>query len=501
MVTLDKYDGGIDGLSRRLSYIRTWNYVANRGDWVENAIYLQEKSKLIEDKLSDHLHQLLIEQFIDRRTTVLMRRIREKVTLTADLNEKGEVLVEDQLIGRLDGLIFSLDPSGSLNEKKKLLSVSKQAIKSKISILVDQLYESPNGDFSLKNSGDVIWHENAVGCLKVGNNILEPQLIPLIDEMAGEAIKEKLLRRIKAFLEGLLSENLTPLLSLVNDIEISGLSAGLVFRLSENLGVLPREEFSKEVKSLDQETRSKFRKHGVRFGQYSIFQPSLLKPEPTRIRMLLWKIYHKPSLVPDPPVPGLVTIASIKDVNPLFYSIAGFRLLGDRAIRIDMLERLADLIRCKDAKKGFEATPEMLSITGLTLLQFKDLMVALGYKVSILKRSGNLTIDQDQASINKTSKSETIKDEIVDQVKNQSNILNDIETEYFMFKFGGKRAEIGKSSKSGMSKGKQNSIHRVTKKKKLENKESNHLTRDIRSRTSKVDPDSPFAALAALIKN
>ena len=503
IVTLDKYDGGIDGLSRRLAYIRTWNYVANRGDWVENAQFLQEKSKLIEDKLSDNLHQLLIEQFIDRRTTVLMRRIREKVTLTADLNEKGEVFVEDQLIGKLDGLIFSLDPSGSANEKKKLFSVSKQAITSKISILVDQLYESPNGEFSLNNSGNIIWRENAIGSIKAGNSILEPELTPLVDEMAGKTAREKLLRRIKYFLEGLLKEHMAALFSLVKDEEISGLSAGLVFRLSENLGVLPREEFSKEVKALDQDTRSKFRKHGVRFGQYSIFQPSLLKPEPTRIRMLLWKIYHEPTIVLEPPVPGLVTIPSIKDVNPLFYAISGFRLLGARAIRIDMLERLADLIRAKDTKGGFEATPEMLSITGLTLLQFKELMVALGYKVSVLKRTANLEINesaQDQTTKDHTAKTGNTKDEIVESVTSHTNFLNDIENEYFMFKFEPKRLEIKISRKRGKTRGK-NGNEKVVKKKGLKNKEHNHLTRESRSGIRKIDPDSPFAALASLIKN
>ncbi|MED5531521.1 MAG: helicase-related protein, partial [Pseudomonadota bacterium] len=352
IVTLDKYDGGIDGLSQRLAYIRTWNYVSNRGDWLEKPQSLQEKSRLIEDKLSDHLHQLLIEQFVDRRTTILMRKIREKVTLTADLNEKGELFVENQLIGTLEGLIFQLDSLETPHDKKRLLSVSRQAIKSKLSFLVDQLYECPDGDFFLNNSGSVIWRDSTVGTLKSGNTILEPEIEPLIDEMATSTVREKLARRLRYFLDGLIKANLSSLLTLVDDKEISGLSAGLVFRLGESLGIVSRELVSKDVKELDQETRSKFRKHGVRFGQYSVFQPSLLKPEPSRIRILLWKIYHKPALVPEPPVPGLVTIPSVKEVDPSFYIMAGFRMLGTRAVRIDMLERLADLIRNEDAKNG-----------------------------------------------------------------------------------------------------------------------------------------------------
>ena len=497
IVTLDKYDGGIDGLSKRLAHIRTWNYVANRGDWLENPQSLREKSKEIEDKLSDSLHGLLIERFVDRRTSILMRRLREKVTLTTDLNEKGELFVEDQLIGKLEGLTFVLDPSGSSNEKKTLLAASRQAIKSQISILVDQLYSSPNSDFSINNKGKVMWRNNVVGLIRVGNSMLEPSIEQLLDESAGTGVKEKLFRRLKYFLEGTIKENLDPLFSLLNDKGISGASAGLVFRLGEGLGVLPREAVREEIKALDQDSRGKFRKHGVRFGQYTIFQPSLLKPEPTRIRILLWQIFNSSYAMQEPPIPGLVTISSVKGIDPNFYTVAGFRLLGSRAIRIDMLERLADLVRSKDSKIGFEATPEMLSITGLSLVQFKDLLAALGYQALTLKRTvaaENDKSDQNVASLN-------IKIKSHDQTGEETEIVDGQEKEYFIFKLVAKTRERKKVSKKDSTEMSMKLKSDRLKKKTFKGEGSKHSSRNLQSRKKFKDPDSPFAALASLIKH
>src|SRR5690606_21556197 len=126
--------------------------------------------------------------------------------------------------------------------------------------------------------------------------------------------------------------------------------------------------------------RGALRKHGIRFGQYTIFLPALLKPAPTRLRLVLWSLSQGLDEFPESPPPGLVTIPNIPDVPQQHYTLAGYKPSGTRAIRIDMLERLADLLRAKDSRAGFEATPDMLSITGLTLEQFADLMAGLGYK-------------------------------------------------------------------------------------------------------------------------
>jgi len=170
------------------------------------------------------------------------------------------------------------------------------------------------------------------------------------------------------------------------DEALQGLARGFAFRLTEALGVLPRDAVAQEVKELDQEARASLRKHGVRFGQYTVFLPLLLKPAPTRLRLVLWSLWNGLSEFPESPPPGLVTIPNIAEVPKQHYTLSGYHPAGVRAIRIDMLERLADILRQKDSRGGFEATPDMLSITGMTLDQFADLMGGLGYKAEKAER-------------------------------------------------------------------------------------------------------------------
>jgi len=157
------------------------------------------------------------------------------------------------------------------------------------------------------------------------------------------------------------------------------LARGLAFRLVESMGVIPRSVVAADVKALDQDARGLLRKHGVRFGQYTLFQHLMLKPAATRLRLMLWSLSEGLDIFPEAPPPGLVTIPAMPDAPKGYYPRAGYRLAGDRAIRIDMLERLADLTRACDVKSGFEANGDMLSITGMTLDQFANLMEGLGF--------------------------------------------------------------------------------------------------------------------------
>jgi ATP-dependent RNA helicase SUPV3L1/SUV3 len=169
-------------------------------------------------------------------------------------------------------------------------------------------------------------------------------------------------------------------LNMQRDETLTGLAKGFAFRLIEGLGVLPRAAVADEVKALDQDARGALRKHGIRFGQFTIFMPLLLKPAPTRLRLVLWSLSKGLGEFPESPPPGLVTIPAMLDAGDGADTMAGYRNAGDRAIRIDMLERLADMLRAEDSRGGFEAKADMLSITGMTLEQFAALMAGLGYK-------------------------------------------------------------------------------------------------------------------------
>ncbi len=377
---IDRIEGEIDTLSKRLAFIRTWTYVAQRKGWVADESHWRDETRAVEDRLSDALHAKLTQRFVDRRTSVLMRRLKQKESLVAEVNDKGEVTVEGEFVGRLDGFRFQQDASASADEGRTLRQAAYESLKPEFHLRADRFYNAPDTEMGFTDQGGLMWGSSAVGKLVKGAEALKPLVEPFVDEEAGFDVAEKVRRRLQHFIDRKIAAAFEPLLAMGRDEALTGLARGFAFRLSEALGVIPRDGLADEVKALDQDARGVLRKHGVRFGQYTIFLPLLLKPAPTRLRLLLWSLNQGLDEFPETPPPGLVTIPHLPEVSKIHYTLSGYHPAGVRAIRIDMLERLADILRQKDSRAGFEATPDMLSITGMTLEQFSDLMGGLGYK-------------------------------------------------------------------------------------------------------------------------
>ncbi len=376
---LDRTDGDIDALSKRLAHVRTWTYVANRGRWVDDPAGWRERTRAVEDRLSDALHDRLTKRFVDRRTSVLMQRLKQKERLVAEVSDTGEVTVEGHGVGRIEGFRFRPDPSAGAEELKTLRAASLQALQAQFAHRADRFYNAPDTEIDVTEQGGLMWGADAVGRLEPGADQLSPRVRAFVEDDIDPAVGEKVARRLTHWIERKVKALFEPLTALRDDPALSGLARGVAFQLVEALGVIPRRQIAEDVKQLDQESRALLRKHGVRFGQHHVFMPALLKPAPTRFRILLWSLFAKFDEFPAPPPPGHVTIAALPGAPEGFYVRAGYRLCGTRALRIDMLERLADLLRAVDPRAGFEAAPEMLSITGCTLDQFADLMAGLGF--------------------------------------------------------------------------------------------------------------------------
>jgi ATP-dependent RNA helicase SUPV3L1/SUV3 len=376
---IDNTNGDIDTLSKRLAFIRTWTYVAQRKGWVKDQNYWREATRAVEDRLSDALHVALTQRFVDRRTSILMRRLKQKESLVAEVNKEGEVTVEGQFVGRLEGFRFQQDASASTEEAKTLRTASLQALAPEFQLRADRMYNSPDTEFDFTEQGGLMWGTSAVGRLMKGSEALKPQVLAFVDEEAGTEISEKVSRRLQHFIDRKISTLFEPLLKLQGDESLTGITRGFSFQMIEGLGVLDRANTVEDVKALDQDARSALRKHGVRFGQFSIFIPLLLKPAPTRLRLVLWSLASGLQEFPEAPPPGLVTIPTDEKVPTGFYLKSGYRAAGVRALRVDMAERLADMLRAQNTRDGFEANADMLSITGMTLEQFCDLMNGLGY--------------------------------------------------------------------------------------------------------------------------
>jgi ATP-dependent RNA helicase SUPV3L1/SUV3 len=377
---IDRTDGDIDTLSKRLAFIRTWTYVAQRKGWLGHEEHWRGETRAVEDRLSDALHGALTQRFVDRRTSVLLRRLKQKEAIVAEVNDKGEVTVEGHLVGRLEGFRFAIDKGASGQEAKTLKQAGLQALKPHFSLRADRFYNAPDTEIDFTEQGGLMWGEHAVGKLVAGAEALKPTVTAFVDEEAGEEVIQKVTRRLQHFIDRKIATLFEPLLNMSRDEELQGLARGFAFQLVEGFGLLPRDAVADDVKALDQEARGSLRKHGVRFGQFTIFMPLILKPAPTRLRLVLWSLFKGLDEFPEAPPPGLVTVPAPKDAAAGVDTMCGYRAAGERAIRIDMLERLADLLRSENSRAGFEANPDMLSISGLTLEQFAELMQGLGYR-------------------------------------------------------------------------------------------------------------------------
>ena len=377
---IDRTDGDIDTLSKRLAYIRTWTYVAQRSGWCSDESDWRGQTRRVEDRLSDALHNALTQRFVDRRTSVLLRRLKQKEGLVADVNDKGEVTVEGEFVGRLEGFRFHQDKNATGEEAKTVKAAAIAALQPEFHLRADRFYNAPDTEMDFTEQGGLMWGDQAIGKLVAGDEILKPQVKAFVDDEAGAEVAEKVRRRLQHFIDRKVAALFEPLIGLQRDETLTGLARGFGFQLVEALGVVARADVADDVKALDQDARALLRKHGVRFGQFTIFLPLLLKPAPTRLRLVLWSLASGFDEFPESPPPGLVTVPVQAGAPEGYHLRSGYRAAGDRAIRIDMLERLADMLRQQDTRGGFEPTADMLSITGMTLDQFANLMEGLGYK-------------------------------------------------------------------------------------------------------------------------
>jgi ATP-dependent RNA helicase SUPV3L1/SUV3 len=398
----DRTDGDIDTLSGRIATIRTWTFVANRPDWLRDPERWQETTREVENKLSDALHERLTERFVDRRTSVLMRRLRENTTLSTEIGKTGEVIVEGHAIGRLDGFTFAPDAAEAGSDAKALQAAASQVVAREIDARAEKLGAAADEQFVLTSDGTIRWTGDAVAKLVAADDALHPRLRVLADERLTGASKEKVQTRLDLWLKTHIEKLLGPMFELSRAEDVTGIARGIAFQLVEALGVLERNKIAAEMKDLDQPSRAVLRKYGVRFGAYHIYFPTLLKPAARTLASLLWAL--KQDNIDFSVLSGAQHLASSgrtsfpvdKTLARDAYRVLGYRQCGERAVRVDILERLADLIRPALAwresssgekpagafdGRGFVVTQAMTSLTGSAGEDFASILRALGYRM------------------------------------------------------------------------------------------------------------------------
>jgi ATP-dependent RNA helicase SUPV3L1/SUV3 len=397
----DRVDGDIDTLSGRIAQIRTWTFVANRPDWLADPEHWQGITREVENKLSDALHERLTERFVDRRTSVLMRRLRENTVLSTEIGKTGEVTVEGHVIGRLDGFTFAPDAAEAGSDAKALQATAQKALAGEIDTRAEKLSTAPDDQFVLTSDGTLRWTGDAVAKLVAADDALHPRIRIISDDRLTGASREAVQTRLDLWLKTHIEKLLGPLFELAKAEDVTGIARGIAFQLIEALGVLERSKIAAEMKDLDQPSRASLRKYGVRFGAYHIYLPALLKPAARALASLLWAQkqdvdFSALSGAQHLAGSGRTSFPVDKSLPRDAYRVLGYRQCGERAVRVDILERLADLIRPalswretspgeKPAGafdgRGFVVTQAMTSLTGSAGEDFASILRALGYRM------------------------------------------------------------------------------------------------------------------------
>lgn len=400
----DRTDGDIDTLANRIAHIRTWTFVSNRRDWLKDPEHWQMRTREIEDALSDAMHERLTQRFVDKRTSALMKGMRDKEELSAEIGEDGSVSVEDHYVGRLNGFRFAPETHSDSLDGKATRHAAAQVLSRELSMRARRVAAAKPEAFKLTRNGMVLWKDEEIGRVEAGEDPLRPSVMLLCDEHLSHPDKEKVQARLDRWIEEIIGERLKPLKDLAAAEDVSGLSRGIAFQLKENFGILKRDAVAEDIKALDQPSRAQLRKYGVRFGAFNIYLPALLKPAPAELAATLWALKHASEhgldrdALPEPPRAGLTSVTTDLATPEAYYRAFGFHLCGPRAVRLDILERLADLIRPlvawrvkggegKDAPKGatgdggFTVTPEMMSILGCSPTELGNVLKALGFRL------------------------------------------------------------------------------------------------------------------------
>ena len=436
MAQLDRVDGDIDTLMTRLAYIRTWTYITHRSDWTDNPIEWQDRARSIEDRLSDCLHGRLSERFVDKRAAHLSRRLKETKNLIASVKDDGTVLVEGEEVGRLDG--FTFHPTLADGEDKApILAAARRGLPDEIERRVRAFVASADPAFRLGADGVVKWREAEVARLVKGDGLYVPRPELVSSDLLSIDQTQRMAQRLVGFtaahVETILGRLIvleTPDAAPVGDhkpktepksaavpadapitdapaadaaaadapatdapatdapaadapqdvaqTSLSGAAKGIAFILYERLGSVPTAEIGHLIRAMQESDKPRLARLGLRFGVETVYMPELLKPAQIELRSLLFSLANGAFYEGAPPPAGRVAIDAIADVPDAYWLAVGYRRLGQRVMRVDMVERVAMLVRVAARQGQFKIAEDMLSLAGATREQMALMLLDLG---------------------------------------------------------------------------------------------------------------------------
>jgi ATP-dependent RNA helicase SUPV3L1/SUV3 len=385
---LDEVEGDVATLSGRLAQIRTWTYAAHRPGWVKDAAHWQEQTRAVEDRLSDALHERLTQRFIDRRASVFLRSLRDDEPVSLDFDESGAALIGGEAIGKLEGFSFAPDPRAKGLHGRTLRAIAAKALEIEYNIRAQKLVKADDSAFHLSEHGRIWWDGAIVARLTRGPSTLDPELVLVCDDRLKPDLRATILDRLRPWLAALTAQRIAPLVALRAAADakpgeprsLPRNARGLAHQLCESFGSL-----EPSAALLPEDLRAAqfaLRRFGIVFGRHSIFLPSLLRPQAAALLALLAAIWVGLDAIPPPPAPGLTSFEPHGTTLDVLIAAAGYRRLGGRAVRLDMLERLEESLQSA-AESGATLdvlTPRLVSLLGSSAADVALVVQAMGWR-------------------------------------------------------------------------------------------------------------------------
>jgi ATP-dependent RNA helicase SUPV3L1/SUV3 len=386
---LDQVEGDVATLSARLSHIRTWTYVAHRSSWVRNSAHWQGATRAIEERISDALHERLTQRFVDRRTSILMRSMREGDEADVSVDDSGGVAIAGEIVGKLDGFCFVADFSkGEAMHLRAWRTAALRGLEGEFFARARRLCAAQDDAFTLSEHGKLWWDGAIVGLLTRGSSPLVPAVSLVTGNHLRREEQEAVLHRLRAWTDARIRKRIGPLLALREAADapsgrtdaIPPYARGIAHRLCETFGAidLGRETVPGDLRLL---IRS-LSKYGVWFGRRTVYLPKLLRPEPASMLVLLWGLWNEREQLQTAPPPGVTSLDLDQRYQPGFLAAAGFKSVGQRAVRFDILERLEQELEkaaCEGARAE-DVKPRLVALLGASSQATDKVIERLGWR-------------------------------------------------------------------------------------------------------------------------
>lgn len=364
---LDQIEGDIETLMARIAYVRTWTYVSFQRDWLADPAHWQERTRAIEDRLSDALHDRLTRRFVDQRLMLVTSAPEGAVQVDEDT-----VRIGPHVAGYLQGLDLRLLAGAS-----GLYSAVRRGLTDEVVGRVARLEQEPDEALILDDRHRIRWRDGVLGWLEAGPGPLEPRVRLARLDLLEPPQKEVVRRRLERWRDAFVGDLFAPLQRQAAT-SLQGPGRGLLYALQLGLGSVPRQEVSAQLGALSKQDRSTLARLDVRMGTESVYVKSLLRPEPMAHRARLWCVAQGVDAREAPQAARSSVPADPGDAA--FYRAVGYQVLGGLAVRVDVLERVAARLR-ELARTGKADGPDLLSWMGCKREDLDGVARALGYRV------------------------------------------------------------------------------------------------------------------------